>query len=505
MDYAKFVIEQYQKKMNNVANNIKKKNIFPNRNNPLLKLSLGEELILKITFALRVAFLDEMKFLFAYCYPMEKFETLVIDLERQQYIESRTSKIGGKHWILTKNALFYFYCDHSEDFSTCRIDKNTMPNENSLMLYKTINGYFADKIFKQLTEDLKMQYETESHDYRYTYPRKQFISQYLFPSTGINYSKTACKEYCEQMLPELETNAELKEQCRRFIKAYKENSVKHYTNETLLTFSFLKDYYNEIHSSRDLALRRTYELFKGTFNNICKENFFTFRNDLYKLSMESPCIKSEFTLFLTNEIVRQLTIQRRALLNTKTENKSLEELKEVKDKLTSLDAAIEKYSALADSLSENFEVMLFDHYGTTDIPVFKENVLTLESLKNVQVYIINADKQPNGRTKLTFGIFQASTEDFYPAMLFTRIEKIFAFAIRNLLMFDYEIKIFTYSSKHKDSVIDKLAIVKDTFSDLTQYSLLLPKFDEIEVISTEMHMKERYEVFRNFRTACKTF
>ena len=149
--------------------------------------------------------------------------------------------------------------------------------------------------------------------------------------------------------------------------------------------------------------------------------------------------------------------------------------------------------------------MLFDHFGDTDIPVFKENVLTLESLKNVQVYIIDADTQPSGRTKLTFGIFQSSLEEFSPSMLFSRLEKIFAFALRNLLMFDYEIKIYTYDNKHKEAVIDRLRIVKDTFRDLTQYSLVLLKFDEIEVVSTEMHMKERYEVFRSFRNACKTF
>ena len=115
------------------------------------------------------------------------------------------------------------------------------------------------------------------------------------------------------------------------------------------------------------------------------------------------------------------------------------------------------------------------------------------------MYITNAVKQENGKFKITFGIFQSSNEEMSFGSLFSRIEQIFKFYQLALISADYEIKVYCYTPVDAELIKTKLKNVREDFEGIVEYSMLLLIFDEIEVISTERHYKERYELFRNLK------
>ena len=143
MMYTDELLNNYRQKYLNVEKALKSKGIFPNRFEPIKTLSLGEELILKVIFSLKVAFLEELTFIFAYCYSKQKFEKVIIDLEEQNYLKSAISKDYGKYVVLTKNALFYFYTNGTQPINTVNITEDTLPSKERLYYYKVINGYIA--------------------------------------------------------------------------------------------------------------------------------------------------------------------------------------------------------------------------------------------------------------------------------------------------------------------------------------------------------------------------
>ena len=83
--------------------------------------------------------------------------------------------------------------------------------------------------------------------------------------------------------------------------------------------------------------------------------------------------------------------------------------------------------------------------------------------------------------------------------LFSRIEQIFKFYQLALISADYEIKVYCYTPADAELIKTKLKTVRESFEELTEYSMLLLVFDDIAVIPTERHYSERYEVFKNLK------
>lgn len=503
MEYTKLLTEQYQRKMNNIYKNINHNwGIFPDRNEPLKQLFV-EEYILKTIFIMRICFLSELQILYAYCFSIEKISQIIKSLEEQGYIISKTIKGYGKCFILSKTALHYIYNNGNDDNF---VTEDTFPNEAKLITYKVLNGYFSNLVFSQMTADLREQYTKESPDFRRNYQKEQYIKNYMYSSKKAAYNKKEVDSFVAANMDKLETNEEEKKKYQGFIKAFKENRDKQYISDNFLQYAFLKDYYNQTHHNRLEALNKTFSIFKAVFTNFYRDTLHKFRKDLCSLAPKSDRLQNEYKLFLYCELQRIFTINKRALNNTNLDNKSTEELKELTQKIQNLDSKIKSYDTLIQDLSSNYETMVFDKYSVSDVALFKSDVVTLEKLKALNVYIIDSYLQENGRTKICFGIVQSSSdESMATTMIFQRLERIFYYYINNLLSLDMEIKILVYTPDEAQSVKAKLRTVEESFRELTQYSLLIPFIKKIQIISTKQQLEERFKILKTFRSRCKAF
>lgn len=505
MSYIESVIIKHREKMNNVPNNIKRDFLFPDRKNPVKNLSKGETLILKMTFQLRCAFLEQFYYIFAYAYSKQNFQKMIQGLEEQGYIQSKTSKDFGKYWILTNYALFYIYFKSEDEFSNVRITEDSFPNESRLIYLKCLNGYYSNQVFKAFTDSVFAEYRNENKDFCRNYGKEQYIKQYIFPQAATNYSKKACDDFTADYISLFNNDKEQLENHKKFVKAIKDNADAEYVDNTLLRFAFIKDYFNEKHTDKEETLMKIEELFNAFLNNVYRDRQYTFKRDFCILCNRNSHLEEEYNLFLTNELIRLFRIQRSSLLNTKIENKSDEEQKEIIDKITEVDTKLNELNKKAELLQEDFEYMLFDRYEG-DNAVFVPEVITLEKLKAIQVHILNAFIQSNGRYKITFGIIQPKMEELSLAALISRIEKIFQYYIKSeLYSVDYEIKIITYNRRQKEILTEKMKSVKEFFASLQEYALILPILDEIEIIAVELHTMERFQVFKTLRERAKTF
>ena len=492
MNYAKELIEKQKQKQQNIETNLQTSGLFHDR-----KIGLGEELILKITYDLRISFLEEMTFIFSYCYSKSKFEELIQDLENHGYIQSAVSRDYGKYWTLTKTGLYYIYKNPSNGTDDISFNEDKLPSSNShskLYITKVINGCFAKEIFHKLTVSLWNQYQSENKDFKRTYTKEQYIKREVFPSQmkKNSYTKKEEAEFVQAFMPQIEDEEE-QQSYKRFISLVKTN-----LDDDFVKFNFLKDYYNNHNTGREKALQSTYQTFRGLFNNIYRSNYHSWRRQLYAMTNKSSKLNYEYQLFYTNEYLKILNITKKSLLKSSKE-KTSDELEQVLNKIKELDTYITELQKKKELLEPEFETMLFARYGTKDEAVFEEGVVTLESLRTNNVYLTNAIQQANGKFKITFSIFQGSNEEMSVGYLFSRIEKIFRIFQLALITVDYEIKIFCYTQKENELIQTKLKTVKETFKDLSEYSMLLLAFDEIQVIATESHFKERYEVFRSLR------
>lgn len=503
MEYTRTLIEQYQRKMNNIYKNVNNNwGIFPDRNEPLKRLS-GEEYILKTIFILKVSFLSELEILYAYCYSKEKMAQIIKNLEEQGYIISQIIKGYGKCFILTKTALHYIYNNGNSDNY---VTEDSFPNEAKLIAYKVLNGYYANLVFSQMTANLREQYTKESSDFRRNYQKEQYIKNYMYSSKKTAYNKKEVDSFVAANMDKLEIDEDEKKKYQRFIKAFKENRDKQYVNDNFLQYAFFKDYYNQTHHNRMEALNKTFSIFKAVFTNAYRDTLHKFKKDLCNLTPNNGRLTNEYKLFLYNELLRIFTINKRALNNTNLDNKSVEELKELTDKIQSLDSKMKTYETLIKELSSDYEAMVFDKYSTNDTAMFRSDIVTLERLKALNVYMIDSYLQENGRIKVSFGIIQPSNdESMATAMIFQRLERIFYYYINNLLAFDLEIKILVYTPDEAQNVKAKLRIVEESFRELTQYSLLIPFIKEIQIIHTKQHLDEKYKIFKTFRNSCKAF
>ncbi len=492
MDYAEQIIQNYKDKLNNVQKNMATMGIFPDRTNPTRTLDLGAEFLLKTIFRLRVCFLEEMTFLFAYIYSKSKFESLVIDLEQQGYLKSKVSKDYGKYFILTKEALYYIFTDRKIPFREAVVSEDKFPKESNLVFYKCINGLLAKRVFHALTSQIRASYNKNDTAFKRYYQKSQYIMQYIYSKREKpSFSRTEAKRFVEGYIETFETDEAEQKSYNQFVALMKEQR-----DNDLLQFSFLKDFYNANFGNRNEAVKRTEEALSIYLNNMYRDRIFDYRRKLYLLSGKSENLKKEYELFTLGEYIRIFSITKRSLLNTKTGSKSKEQLKELAERIESIDRKYSLYEKRKEDLEEAFAVMLFSNFGANDVPIYKESINTLENLKNMNVFVTQACASESGRIELTFSIFPDEGSKWGVSYLFPRLERIFQFYIKNLLSFDYRIELVTYTDKQREFATENLKTVREQFKDLSQYALFLPCFDEIEVISTQMHFKERYEVFK---------
>ena len=497
MNYTDEIITNYKQKIHNINSNMNKSPIFPDRREPTKYLSIGYELILKMTFKLRVCFLEEAQFIFAFCYSKGTFEKMIIELENMGYIESSVSKDYGKYWCLTKEALFYIYKGNADD--DIRITEDKLPSSDSSKLYflKVVNGYFAQTIFKSYVYSVWVKYKAEEKSIRNIYCKKQYINQMVYNTDdNSGYSKTKAENFTLAFLPILESDEEEKAKYRDFI-----SKLKSMLSDDLVKFSFLKDFYNQLGLKKETSLENTLTIINYAFNNYYRDTYYTYRQELYRKSKNFSALKGECELFTLSELIKIMKLNKKSLLNTKLEAKTEDELLEIYQKISDIDKFIETYTPKVEELEEAFLFMVFDKYNENDVAMYKEATITLDVLRNNNIYITNIVNQGDDlKPKIHFAIFQSSAEEMPSSYIFTRLEKIFRYYQRCLLPFDFEITIYTYTNQHKELIETKLKSIKESFSDLTEYCSFLSYFDTLKVVSTKNHFQERYKIFEQFKS-----
>ena len=495
-DYSKELIQKYQQKQNTIKKNLLTKNLFPNRANPIQSLSPAEEFFLKATYALKVGFLQEFTFLFAYIYSKQKFEKAVLELERQGYIKSQQNREYGKYWVLTATTLYYLTTDQKEEFKTYNLKDDSFPSSKRLVYYKVLNGLFCQRVFKQRTDELMATFRSQEKEKRIQYQKEQFIKAYLFPNTKQTYTKEAASKFVSDVWDEFEASEEMQTQYKNFVHAFKENANEEYVNHTMLQFAFIKDYFNSSNSSREQSVMQTSKILSDAFQTVYRGDTYTSRITLYR-KLKNEDIKSDLELFTYTELIAYLTMVKRNLSKAKPSDD--EEAKLLSLRLDHLEKRIASMEQTVSARQEEFEVMVFDTLKN-EIPMFKPAVITIKSLADIQCHIIGfKESTEDSRPLIIWGIFQPNEEDFSVTALFSRIERIYQYQSHHLPMADFKFIICTYTKSQGETILRKLDTVKESFEDIGHYGLLLYHFDDMEVVATQQSMKERFEIFKEFQ------
>lgn len=494
-NYSKELIQKYQQKQNTIKKNLLTKSLFPNRANPIQSLSPAEEFFLKATYSLKVGFLQEFTFLFAYIYSKQKFEKAVLELEHQGYIKSQQNREYGKYWVLTATSLFYLTTDQTEDFLSYNLKDDSFPSSKRLVYYKVLNGLFCQRVFKQRTDNLMTTFRSQEKEKRVQYQKEQFIKAYLFPNTKQTYTKEAASKFVSDVWDELEANEDIQTQYKNFIRSFKENAKAENVNHTMLQFAFLKDYFNGLGLSREQSVKETSNFF-NLFQTAYRGDAYISRITLYR-KLKNEAVKSDLELFTYTELIAYLTMVKRNLSKTKPSDD--DEATLLSFKLDSLEKRIASMEQTVSTRQEEFETMVFDTLKN-EIATFKPSVVTIKSLADIQCHIIGfKESTEDSRPLIIWGIFQPNEEDFSVTALFSRIERIYQYQSHHLPMADFKLIICTYTNSQGETILRKLDTVKESFEDIGHYGLLLYHFDEMEVVATQQSMKERYEIFKEFQ------
>ena len=501
MTFTETILQTYKDKYIRVEGSLKLvDNLFPDTSNPTKKLDNGYTFILQMIFGLRIGFLEEFNVLFSYAYSKSKMEKANMELEKMGYITCQYDRQMGKIFTLTKQALYYIYTTKEEReqgaMPPFTFSQDAFPKSNRLMYYKCLNGFYARYFFNILTSLVQSRYNKEDANFRREYTKEQFINQYLFPEVrDKGWSKALAKEFYNQSVDKLnDVESPEYKQFHAFIKAYKEAASQQTIQALLLKGAFLKDYTNQIMDGKDNAIRLMRQIMDSSPNNVLRENPYHFWNRLYSYT-KSKNLQYDSMRFYNDEALRYFKLQHHSLLNSKVERPK-EEQNLILKHITELETQVRKCELNTTQYNDFFECSVFKGYNENDIATFDTLPVTMDTLKNQSIFITNVTSRPEEKPLITFSIILNSNDDLPTSTLFGKLEKIYLYSLKNLASFDYQINIYTYRQTEIDVLKEKLKVVNAQFKELGCYGLLLPKLQEMQLISTEVHPRERHEHFK---------
>lgn len=501
MTFTETILQTYKDKYIRAEGNLKLvDNLFPDTSNPTKKLDNGYTLILQMIFGFRIGFLEEFTILFSFAYSKAKLEKAIMELEKMGYIICQYDKQTGKAFTLTKQALYYFYTTQKErELGTMppfTFSQDTFPKSNRMMYYKTLNGFYARYFFNILTSLVQSRYNKEDAYFRREYTKEQFINQYLFPEVrDKGWSKALAKEFYNQSVDKLsDVESPEYKQFLAFVKAYKEEVSKTTIQALLLKGAFLRDYTNQIMDGKDNAISLMRQIMDNAPNNVLRGNPYHFWNRLYSYT-HSKNIQCDSMRFYNDEALRYFKLQHHSLLNSKVERPK-EEQDQILKHITELETQIKKCELNTIQYNDFFECSVFKGYNENDIATFDTLPVTMDTLKNQSIFITSVTSRPKEKPLITFSIILNTNDDLPTSTLFGKLEKIYLYSLKNLASFDYQINLFTYRQSDIDVLKEKLKVINAQFKELGCYGLLLPKLQELQIISVEMHPKERHEMFK---------
>lgn len=499
MSYDKIIKQQYENKYNFIqANLMKKDSLFPSTKDRKKSLDMGKTLILQLIFELKVGFLEEFTTIFSFAYSKHTFENLILSLEEEGWIKSMNSKSLGKYFILSDNALYFIYCGEGDESSRGRVTSDTFPNEKKLQAYKIHNGIVARHVLTRMLDLVDKKFHELEKEERTTYTKSQFLLNFVYPQvkSSTTFSSKDALDFLPDALENLAKDEELTLRYRKYVKEMKLALASNEMKDLQIKFCFYKDFANKVLAPRDNSLR-ILRIVLSFSNNLLRTNPFTFYGELYKHSNQAKGIKMDFQRFYNEELLRNYTIVKRNLGNTKSGEEG--ELNQTLGNIEDLAKAIQKCEEHKNQFTKLFECMSFKNYNEQDIPTFEEKEINLDVLKKNACYIIDINTVQGQKPLLTFAIIDDALDELATPLLFKRLEYIYLYYRNHLLAFDFEMELYTYRKSNVPILREKLRFIIQQFKDIGEYGLFTPKLMELSIISSEVHPNERFQVMQAFQ------
>lgn len=529
-NYIKLILSDYQERIQTEQAVLSNTGVFPNMNKPINKLNLISELILKVTYLLKINFLEETAVLFAFAYSKPQIEKIILDLEGQDYLHSEVSPSFGKTFALTRQGIYYMkyhpsYCTSKKDYQELSINEDAIPREAGLMKYKNTASYLSQKIFYcKLLQEIS-RFRAMDKTERQHYARAQYVRYYTYKdfltwdtevkrsfliklgfqadivdryATSSLFSSTFSQcfthyyinLYGEDSIEELPAYQVFK---RKINKALKEKPV---TDDFL--FHFLKDFINGAEPNKEIILKETFQTFQSGICNMFRTKEVSFRDAMIMQSNNKDNLTREKALYLYGEKERLLSIHRRNLIKTNAFQKDAGEaaLVEATEKLELLDKELELTSATIQRLEEDFALLLYECFHPDGINRPKEKVITFKQLKSSGIYLGGITKG-EGKDVITFVIVSATYDPIDLTALFQRLEKIWSFYYKCLIQYDFEIKILCYGEQRTKQTMKTFQKALEWIGELREYQLFhLLLTERVSIINCEFHLRERYEAYK---------
>lgn len=494
MAYNDLIKDNYESRYNEVQASLSKfDNLFPS-NDSTKYLDCGNTLLLQLVFQLKVGFLEEFTTIFSFAYAKHTFEKMVLALEKDNYLISQNTKQFGKAFILGDKALHFL--------SNGTIKKDSFPSEKKLLSYKIINGIFARNTLCTILNLLDNKFHELPKEFRTKYTKSQFLTHYVYPSqkASSTYTTKDLLGFLPNALKNMQDDEALLARYRHFVKCLKSTFALDTMESLQVKYAFYKDFANQVLVPRESSIKLIRTIFSFPTNAL-RSNPFVFWSELYKSSNEAKSIKIDFQRFYNDELLRNYTITKRNLGNTKSNDEK--ELHEILKKIEDLNNAIANSEGQKEKYDKYFEGMVFKNYNEQDIATFESKIINLDVLKKNACYITNLKKEKGQKPLLTFAIIDDSIDELATSLLFKRLEYLYSYYRKHLICFDYEIKLYTYRMEDVHILKEKLRLIKQQFKDIGEFGLFLPKLEELVIIASEVHPSERYQIMQNFQNKQK--
>lgn len=501
MNYSEQIKQNYQDKYNIVGTNLRKtQNLFPHKEILTKPLDSASTLILQTLFKLRVGFLEEFTVMFSLLFYKQKFEKVILELERLDMISSKQTPYG-KAFILTSTSLHFLYTKDAGTSKevTMSFSADSFPSDKKLMTYKVLNGIVANRVFEDGIFLMTKRYNREEKSFRTQYTKRQYLTNFVYKenSSKPTFSKKELDNFIAFNMDTYFENPDNLAKFHNFVKCYKQSITGNGSGALQLKNAYLRDYISGITTDKEQVTTLLREIICRATTNMLRDNPFVFWQKLYAISGHSSRIMLDFNRFYNEELLRNLSITKRSLLAS-NKNSEPDQMEVLLDKIENLDAGIVECSRKKDSFDSQFEVVSFKGFSEADIAQFEAAVVTMDTLKRNSVYISNVISVESEKPLVSFAIPLDNPDTVTASALFRKLEYIYLYHINNLVAFDYDITIYTYYSKDRDALVEKLRNVTQLFKDIGSYSLLIPKLLEASVESTEIHPSERFQVFQSF-------
>lgn len=523
MNYIQEILKEKEQQDQRIQDTLSTFGNIPDLENPTKPVSLIKELIIKITYLHKVFFLTDLVELFSFSYSKQQLEKIVIELEETGYIKSINDKEFGKCFSLTKQSIYFIKYNPTYitiSISEVNINDDKIPSD--LISYKCKSKITSSYIFNMQADELFYKFKCEDKEYRKEYAKLQYIKHFLYKdflqypksekekilkdldfeqskverySKSNIYSNSFADVFVNQYITIRGTNdLDNTNDYEKFRTAISTYCLKPKSRDNKYLFHFLYDYHTLTMGDKKEYLKATYELvlnMKNTYMrnaslktiNYINQNT---NNDICKYQRELNCLLDK-SLFLR--------AKRRNLINSNAHknNKSIQELQSLNNKIQELEKKISSYSDFKEFTQKQFQFWTFEKIRENGALDFKEEEITINKLSSKNIFITDIHSGGTFKDIVEFAIVQKSSDGFYTDSLFRKIELAYIYYYNVLKDYDWNITIYTFGDTRKTEIEKTLEQVQAKFQYIKEYRNLASY--TINVVDCKKRNTERYQTY----------